>query len=127
MTKKGKHGTPTKRQHEVLCFVSDFTQCNGISPTLVEIGDFLGINKSTVSELVSHLRRKALVFKKEGEPRSIQVTDAGAAFVPDGGGESEATRWRQVAGWLHTSARLDEQKTGRRTPSLEELYSRTTQ
>lgn len=125
MSNKPKSGTPTKRQHDVLCFVSDYTSAHGgLAPSQREIGDELGLNKATISEHVKYLLEKGLVRKVEGRSRSLVLTRAGKAFVPEDGGKSEAAAWRQVAEWLHTWARLDARKTGRHVGDLEKLHAK---
>ena len=114
--------SPTKRQHDVLSFVVKFRAERGLSPSLSEIGNGVGIAKHTVLGHVQELEKKGLVTRKFATGRSILPTPAGLSCVPNG--LSDAERWEKVAGWLHCWALLDSPKTERRIPSLEELFEK---
>ena len=51
----------TRRQQEVLAYVTDYIGRQGVAPTLREIGHQLGIAVPTVHEHLTHLERKGLI------------------------------------------------------------------
>ena len=56
--------TPTPRQLDLLRFFDMYTRQHGLSPTMKEIGDAMGITKVTVFEMVEELIRKKILFKE---------------------------------------------------------------
>lgn len=67
----------TRRQKEVLDFLSDFTQKNGYSPSYEEIAEGLGLNSlATVHKHVSNLQSKGLLHRDHNRSRSIDVLPA---------------------------------------------------
>jgi repressor LexA len=68
--------TVTPRQLEILCFIRDFRERHGYSPTMQEIGDYLGLTKVTVFEHVGALERKELLLRgPKHKARSLQVSE----------------------------------------------------
>lgn len=64
----------TRRQKEVLDFLTGFTQKNGYSPSYEEIASGLGLNSlATVHKHVSNLQTKGLVQRAHNRSRSIDV------------------------------------------------------
>lgn len=55
MKKQTQKSTLTKRQNEVLKWIVDFIDVQGIAPTNQQIGDFFGITNGSVSRMVSVL------------------------------------------------------------------------
>ena len=77
MTEGGELLALTPRQLEVLKFVDATFKDRGVSPTMEEIGSFLGVHKSTAGEHVLKLvDRGALATSNWGMPRSVYLTDA---------------------------------------------------
>ena len=67
----------TRRQKEVLDFLSNFTQTNGYSPSYEEIANGLGLNSlATVHKHVSNLQTKGLLQRSHNRSRSIDVLPA---------------------------------------------------
>ena len=67
----------TKRQKQVLDFVTRFLDEKGYSPSLMEIGEHLGLTSAaTVHKHVDNLRRKGLVRKVWNANRSLELTPA---------------------------------------------------
>ena len=73
--KKKSMGTskPSKRQAEILQFVSKFQREKRYSPSLAEIADNFGVSIPTVHQHVSYLRKKNLLSTDKGKKRSIQA------------------------------------------------------
>lgn len=65
----------TRRQHEVLSFVSSFHSTHGYPPTYREIGSALGIAAPTVKGHVDALRKKGALTIQPYEVRSIQLLE----------------------------------------------------
>ena len=64
----------TRRQKEVIDFLSGFTQKNGYSPSYEEIASGLGLNSlATVHKHVSNLQTKGLLQRAHNRSRSIDV------------------------------------------------------
>lgn len=64
----------TRRQKDVLDFLSEFTQKNGYSPSYEEIAEGLGLNSlATVHKHVSNLQSKGLLHRSHNRSRSIDV------------------------------------------------------
>ena len=63
----------TPRQLEVLRFIVDFRMGHGISPTLAEIAERMGISKITVYEHVEQLIKKGVLEKQKYQSRSLSV------------------------------------------------------
>jgi len=70
----------TRRQREILTYFETYRRQHGISPTLEEIAQTLGVNKVTVFGHVAELEKKgALVRSKRGISRGMQPVEAPAA------------------------------------------------
>ena len=64
----------TRRQKEVIDFLSSFTQKNGYSPSYEEIAVGLGLNSlATVHKHVANLQSKGLLQRAHNRSRSIDV------------------------------------------------------
>jgi repressor LexA len=64
----------TRRQREVIDFLSGFTQRNGYSPSYEEIAAGLGLNSlATVHKHVTNLQNKGLLQRAHNRSRSIDV------------------------------------------------------
>ncbi len=64
----------TKKQHEIMRFISSFQEENdGISPTLDEIAEHMGVCKITIHEHVGALVRKGALRKEKHFARSIEI------------------------------------------------------
>lgn len=92
--------TPSKRQSEVLNFISEFRRKKGYAPSLSEIAGHFDLSIPTVHQHVSYLRQKNLLTTEKGKRRSIQalnVNKTGVAEIPlmgliAAGGPIEAIR-----------------------------------
>lgn len=62
---------PSKRQAEILKFITEFQKDKGYSPSLAEIAGHFGISTPTVHQHVSYLRKKKLLATQRGKRRSI--------------------------------------------------------
>src|SRR5258708_12309835 len=64
----------TRRQKEVIDFLSSFTQKNGYSPSYEEIAHGLGLTSlATVHKHVTNLQNKSLLQRAHNRSRSIDV------------------------------------------------------
>jgi repressor LexA len=72
----------TKRQKEVLDFVSEFSEANGYAPTLDEIAARFEISKATASEHIASLVQKDRLKRDRYRQRSLQIA-AEPAVVRD--------------------------------------------
>lgn len=64
---------PSKRQAEILQFVSKFQRKKRYSPSLGEIASNFGVSIPTVHQHISFLRKKGLLSSDKGKRRSIQA------------------------------------------------------
>ncbi len=69
----------TERQIAVLRFFRDYRSEHGISPTLDEAAQALGVNKITIHEHLRHLEAKGAIVREPGRSRAVAVI-----FDPDG-------------------------------------------
>ena len=66
-------GKPSKRQAEILQFVTKFQREKGYSPSLGEIAKNFGVSIPTIHQHISYLRKKNLLSADKGKRRSIQA------------------------------------------------------
>lgn len=66
-------GEPSKKQAEILQFVTDFRKKKGYAPSLAEIAEHFGVSVPTVHQHISYLRKKNLITTEKGKRRSIQT------------------------------------------------------
>jgi repressor LexA len=67
----------TRRQKEVLDFVSGFVQANGYSPSFDEMAQGLGLKSlATVHKHVTNLQNKGLLQREHNRSRSIDILPA---------------------------------------------------
>ncbi len=70
----------TRRQKEVIDFLSTFTQKNGYSPSYEEIASGLGLNSlATVHKHITNLQNKGLLQRAHNRSRSIDVLPSRAS------------------------------------------------
>jgi repressor LexA len=73
----------TRRQKEVLDFISGFTQRNGYSPSYEEIAHGLGLRSlATVHKHITNLHNKGLLQRAHNRSRSIDVLPQRAKAKP---------------------------------------------
>jgi len=65
----------TKRQRQLMTFLAGYQQANGISPTLEEIGQDLGVTRVTVFQHVRSLEEKGAVRREPLLARSLEILD----------------------------------------------------
>jgi repressor LexA len=69
----------TRRQRQILDFIESFASEHGMSPTLDEIAQELGVNKVTVFGHVAELERKGVLTRAaKGVSRGLQVVPPSA-------------------------------------------------
>ena len=66
-------GKPSKRQAEILQFVTKFQREKDYSPSLGEIAKNFGVSIPTIHQHISYLRKKNLLSTDKGKRRSIQA------------------------------------------------------
>lgn len=66
-------GKPSKRQAEILQFISKFQREKDYSPSLREIAKHFKVSIPTVHQHISYLREKNLLSLEKGKRRSIQA------------------------------------------------------
>lgn len=67
----------TKRQKQILDYITRFLDEKGYAPSLMEIGEHFGLRSpATVHKHVDNLRRKGLVRKTWNANRSLELTPA---------------------------------------------------
>jgi len=73
----GRGSAPlTRRQREILDFLFDYTQREGLSPTLEEIAQHFGVNKVTIFGHVSELERKGVIERAApGVSRGLRIVE----------------------------------------------------
>ena len=63
-----------KKNQEVLEAIEKFIKENGISPTVRELGDMVGLSStSTIHGHIKRLKKKNLITYNSGSPRSIKL------------------------------------------------------
>lgn len=93
-------GKPSKRQAEILQFISKFRGGKGYAPSLSEIAGNFKVSVPTVHQHVEYLRQKNLLTTEKGKRRSIQALNnqnSGTIEIPlmgliAAGGPIEAIR-----------------------------------
>lgn len=74
--RSSKSATPgTPRQAEIMTYIRDYQSKFGYSPTLQEIGDYLGISKVTVFEHLEQLEDRGLLKRNRHKARSMELAD----------------------------------------------------
>jgi repressor LexA len=66
----------TSKQNEIVRFIWTYRKTRGISPTLSEIADELGVSKITVHEHISLLEKKGALKKDKYQSRSLKLSRA---------------------------------------------------
>ena len=91
---------PSKRQAEILQFISKFRHSKGYAPSLSEIADNFKVSVPTIHQHIYYLQQKNLLTTEKGKRRSIQALNTqknGAVEIPlmgliAAGGPIEAIR-----------------------------------
>lgn len=70
-----------KRQRQILEFINQYIQANGVAPTLKQIADAIGVRSlATVHEHLETLESKGFIKRKSGKTRSIELTNSTIDF-----------------------------------------------
>ncbi len=73
------HSPLTKRQREVMDFLTAAISKSGYAPSLVEIGQHLGLSSlATVHKHLSNLETKGCIVRRWNRSRSIEIVGAAA-------------------------------------------------
>jgi repressor LexA len=71
-----------KRQKQILGFIQQHIQANGMAPTLKQIADAIGVSSlATVHEHLLTLESKGLIKRKTGKNRSIELVHKETDFI----------------------------------------------
>lgn len=74
-----------KRQRQILDFIAQYIQKFGVSPTLQQIADAIGVSSlATVHEHLNNLEEKGVLRRYKGKIRGLEILEEG--FLADGGG-----------------------------------------
>ncbi|MFT7485211.1 MAG: repressor LexA [Candidatus Paceibacteria bacterium] len=66
----------TRRQREILVYLGEYTEREGMSPTLEEIAQHFGVNKVTIFGHVGELERKGAISRAApGISRGLRITE----------------------------------------------------
>ena len=69
----------TRRQHEILSFLSTYSEENGYAPSFEEIAEHFQFNSlATVHEHLSNLERKGYIRREYNESRAIEILPSNA-------------------------------------------------
>lgn len=72
----------TKREKEILKAINSYVNANGISPTVRNIYDLVGLrSSSTVHAYLNRLEIEGFITKMDIIPRSIKITKKGIDIV----------------------------------------------
>lgn len=72
-----------KKQKQILSFVGQYIQSNGMAPTLRIIADAIGVSSlATVHEHLQALEDKGFIKRKNGKSRAIELVKADEDFTP---------------------------------------------
>lgn len=93
-------GKPSKRQAEILQFITEFRKKKGYAPSLGEVADNFGVSVPTIHQHIFYLQQKNLLTTEKGKKRSIQalnIQKSGIVEIPlmgliAAGGPIEAIR-----------------------------------
>lgn len=93
-------GKPSKRQAEILQFISTFRDSKGYAPSLSEIAGNFKVSVPTIHQHIHYLQQKNLLTTEKGKRRSIQTLNtqkSGIVEIPlmgliAAGGPIEAIR-----------------------------------
>lgn len=110
----------TRRQREILTFFETYRRRHGISPTLEEIAQSLGVNKVTVFGHVAELERKGVLARsKRGISRGLQPVES------EGSGGSRLQILGRVAAGapIETVEAPEELDLGALVPPGREVYA----
>jgi repressor LexA len=71
----------TKRQREILDYITEFNNSNGYAPSLREIGDHFGLSSpATVHAHIENLKKKGFLKTSYNEARSIELNEVKAKW-----------------------------------------------
>jgi len=65
-----------KRQRQIMDFITQYIQKNGVSPTLQQIADAIDVSSlATVHEHLANLEKKGILRRYKGKIRGIEILD----------------------------------------------------
>ncbi|MBF0401358.1 MAG: repressor LexA [Magnetococcales bacterium] len=66
---------PTPVQNRILALIKDFVSARGMSPTITELSELMGVKPPSMHEQVAAMLRKGLVRRIEGKVRTLEVVE----------------------------------------------------
>lgn len=98
----------TRRQREILDFFEAYQKRKGISPTLEEIAQALGVNKVTVFGHVAEMEKKGVLTRaKRGISRGLQIVGTGDAEADSGSASPSSATEVPILGKIAAGAPID--------------------
>lgn len=76
--------TFTEEQHKTLVAIRDFIRARDISPTRIEVGEILGVSKSTAVQTIGRLIKKGYLETEARRFCNLKVTMAGHRAIRSG-------------------------------------------
>lgn len=72
----------TKRQRQILDYITGFVEANGYSPSIREIGDHFNLSSpATIHAHIENLKKKGFLTTESNEARSIELTSVDMDFL----------------------------------------------
>lgn len=65
----------TRRQLDVMRFLSDYIKTRGMAPTLGEVGGHFGVSKVTIFEHFVQMEKKGIIKRTPSRSRGIEILD----------------------------------------------------
>ncbi len=73
-----------RRQRQIMEFIQQYIQANGVAPTLRQIAEAIGVSSlATVHEHLAALETKGLLKKRHGRARAIELTGPSIDFTSE--------------------------------------------
>ena len=72
----------TKRQRQIMDYITEFNNRHGYAPSLREIGDHFGLNSpATIHAHIDNLKKKGMINTGHNEARSIEIMPVDANWI----------------------------------------------
>lgn len=75
LTSLPMRSTPTKREHDLLRMIDEYTRVRGFPPTLQEMADTLGVSTTRATCLATECQRRGWLLHEEHRGRSWRVVE----------------------------------------------------
>ena len=75
--------TLTKRQKQLLDYLTDYNSEHGYAPTLAEVGQYFGLSSlATVHKHLHNLEQKGFIKRQHNHSRALEVMESGKREAP---------------------------------------------